>query len=58
MLKVLRYLQTEAWERAAKLQLTPATKQQVERLLLDYITFLLERQLKSVDFLRRLRRGG
>jgi len=30
--------------------------QQVERLLLGYITFLLERQLKSVDFLRRLRR--
>jgi DNA repair protein RecO (recombination protein O) len=58
VLKVLRYLQTEPWERAAKLQLTPTTRQQVESLLLDYITFLLERQLKSVDFLKRLRRGG
>ena len=56
VLKVLRYLQTESWERAAKLQLTPTTRQQVESLLLGYITFLLERQLKSVDFLRRLRR--
>ena len=58
VLKVLRYLQTEPWERAAKLQLTPTTRQQVESLLLGYITFLLERQLKSVDFLKRLRRGG
>ena len=58
VLKVLRYLQTEPWEQAAKLQLTPATRQQVENLLLGYITFLLERQLKSVDFLKRLQRDS
>jgi DNA repair protein RecO (recombination protein O) len=58
VLKVLRYLQTESWENAAKLQLTPTTRQQVETLLLGYITFLLERRLKSVDFLKRLRREG
>ena len=57
VLKVLRFLQTEPWEKAARLQLTPATRQQVEKLLLDYLTFLLERRLKSVDFLRKLRRG-
>jgi len=56
VLKVLRYLQTEPWDRVANLQLTPATRQQVETLLLGYITFVLERQLKSVDFLRKLRR--
>lgn len=56
VLKVLRFLQTEPWEKVLKLQLTPNTRHHVESLLLDYITFLLERQLKSVDFLRRLRR--
>ncbi|MDX1521378.1 MAG: DNA repair protein RecO [Anaerolineae bacterium] len=56
ILKVLRYLQTESWEKVAGLRLTPDTQQQVERLLLGYITFVLERQLKSVDFLRKLRK--
>jgi DNA repair protein RecO (recombination protein O) len=56
VLKVLRYLQTQPWEKVANLQLNPATRQHVESLLLGYITFVLERQLKSVDFLRKLRR--
>jgi DNA repair protein RecO (recombination protein O) len=56
VLKVLRYLQTEPWDKVIDLQLTPATQQHVEELLLDYITFVLERRLKSVDFLRKLRR--
>ena len=56
ILKVLRFLQTESWEKIVKLQLTAATRREVESLLLGYITFLLERQLKSVDFLRKLRR--
>jgi DNA repair protein RecO (recombination protein O) len=56
VLKVLRYLQSEPWEKVAKLQLSPATRQQVESLLFNYITFLLERRLKSVEFLRQLKR--
>ena len=56
VLKVLRFLQTEPWESVAKLQLSAETSQQVELLLLGYITFVLERQLKSVEFLRTLRR--
>lgn len=56
VLKVLRFLQTESWEKADKLQLTPSTRRQIETLLLGYITFILERRLKSVDFLRKLRR--
>ena len=58
VLKVLRYLQTESWEKTANLQLTPTTRQQVETLLLNYLTFVLERRLKSIDFLKRLRRPG
>ena len=56
VLKVLRYLQTEPWETVANLQITLQTRQHVESLLLGYITFVLERQLKSVDFIRKLRR--
>jgi DNA repair protein RecO (recombination protein O) len=56
VLKVLRFMQMQPWEKVTNLQLTPATRQQVETLLLGYITFTLERQLKSVDFLRKLRR--
>jgi DNA repair protein RecO (recombination protein O) len=58
VLKVLRYLQSEPWEKIAKLQLTPATRQHVESLLFNYITFLLERRLKSAEFLRQLKREG
>jgi DNA repair protein RecO (recombination protein O) len=56
VLKVLRFLQTEPWEKVAKLQITPVTRQQIETLLFNYITFLLERRLKSVEFLRQLKR--
>jgi DNA repair protein RecO (recombination protein O) len=57
VLKVLRFLQVEPWERVAQLHLSPKTRYQVETLLLNYITFLLERQLKSVEFLKKLRQG-
>jgi DNA repair protein RecO (recombination protein O) len=57
VLKVLRFLQTEPWEKVARLQLTPKTRRQVEALLLRYITFVLERQLKSVEFLKKLKRN-
>ncbi len=56
VLKVLRFLQTQPWEKVADLQLNPQTCQHVEALLLSYITFLLEHRLKSVDFIRRLQR--
>jgi DNA repair protein RecO (recombination protein O) len=57
VLKVLRFLQTHPWEKVAGLQLTPSTRQHVEMLLLDYLTHVLERRLKSVDFIRKLLRG-
>ena len=56
-LKILRFLQTRPWEQIASLQLSPAAQQEVETLLLAYITFTLERNLKSAAFLNRLRQG-
>jgi len=55
-LKVLRFLQTRPWSEAAKLQLTAKTQTGIEQLLLDYITHILERKLKSVDFLKKLQK--
>jgi DNA repair protein RecO (recombination protein O) len=54
-LKVLRFLQTRDWETCRLLRLTPASLAEVERVMGDYITYYLERRLKSVDFLQRLR---
>jgi DNA repair protein RecO (recombination protein O) len=54
-LKVLRFLQTRDWETCRLLRLSPASQAETERIMGDYITYYLERKLKSVDFLRRLR---
>jgi len=55
-LKVLRFLQTRAWETCHLLRLNPSTRAEIERVMNDYITYHLERKLKSVDFIHRLRR--
>lgn len=55
-LKVLRYLQTRSFEVVERLTLSPEVHVEVERLLHWTLTYHLERQLKSADFLRRLRR--
>jgi DNA repair protein RecO (recombination protein O) len=54
--KVLRYLQTRSWDAVQQLQLRAALWQELEQLMLAYIVHTLERNLKSVDFLYRLRR--
>ncbi|MCB8918719.1 MAG: DNA repair protein RecO [Pseudomonadales bacterium] len=54
--KVLRYLQSRSWTTVHTLRLRRAMHTELETLLHDYITHILERQLKSVDFLHRLRR--
>jgi len=38
------------------LQLSGVLHMEIERLMLGYITYLLEQRLQSVEFLRRLRR--
>jgi len=54
--KVLRYLATRAPEEVAGLRISESTHAEVEALLYEYLEYTLERELKSVDFLRRLRR--
>jgi DNA repair protein RecO (recombination protein O) len=55
-LKVLRFLQTREWETCRLLRLSPASHAEVERATMNYVTYHLERRLKSVDFIHRLRR--
>ncbi len=55
-LKLLRHLQRSPYSQVRSLAITPALHDDVERILLGYITFTLERQLQSIDFIHRLRR--
>jgi DNA repair protein RecO (recombination protein O) len=55
-LKVMRFFQKNAFEQVAGLNIRPMVHAELERLHQRYITFLLERQLKSVQFLRLVRR--
>jgi hypothetical protein len=54
--KVLRYMQTHTWDEAAKLRLKSETHLDLEAVLQRYVVYLLERRLKSADFIYRLRR--
>ncbi len=53
--KVLRYLQSRSWQTVSSLSLKPALRQELEEALFYYISYILERELKSIDFLKRLR---
>jgi DNA repair protein RecO (recombination protein O) len=55
-LKVLRFLQTRDWATCRLLRLSSASHAEVERIMNHYITYHLERKLKSIDFIHRLRR--
>ena len=57
-LKVLRFLQTHDYQSGSRLRLKPQTHRDTEALMVHYITYILERNLKSVEFIRRLRREG
>jgi DNA repair protein RecO (recombination protein O) len=54
-LKVLRYMQTHSFADCARLELHPVTYSSMEEILRDHLTHILERQLKSVEFLHLLR---
>jgi DNA repair protein RecO (recombination protein O) len=54
--KVLRYMQTRSWDEAATLRLKSETHLDLEAVLQRYVVYLLERRLKSADFIYRLRR--
>ena len=55
-LKLLRYFQAHDYRAALVVKVRPAVQAELEHLLLLYITHLLERQLKSVEFLKLIRR--
>ncbi len=55
-LKLLRFTQSNPYPKVAALTISLSTAAQVEYLMARYITVLLERQLKSVEFLKLIRR--
>lgn len=55
VLKLLRYMQRSPYPHIKSLTISPQLHTEVERLMLGYMTYLLERRLQSVDFIRRIR---
>ena len=53
--RVLRFMQTRDWAVARCIRLTPSTRGELERVMHAYMRHLLERDLKSVEFLKGLR---
>jgi len=57
-LKVMRLLQGGDYAAASRLRLNPDLSRELEKLIQGNIRYLLERELKSTQFLDRLRREG
>jgi len=55
-LKVLRFLQTRDYDTVRLLRVRLPLHAELEAIMSHYITYTLERNLKSVEFLKRLRR--
>jgi DNA repair protein RecO (recombination protein O) len=54
VLKILRFLQSHPWNEVSRLSVRPQIMRQTDSLLYRYILTVLERHLKSADFLRHL----
>ncbi len=54
--RVLRFLQTRSLATARQVALQQATRAELERIMHAYVRHILERDLRSVEFLERLRR--
>lgn len=54
-LKLLRHVQRSRYAQIRNLSLSAGLADDADRVLLGYMTVLLERRLQSVDFIRRLR---
>lgn len=54
-LKLLRHMQRSGYSHVKTLDIPLGLHSEVERILLGYITYILERRLQSVDFIRRIR---
>jgi DNA repair protein RecO (recombination protein O) len=57
-LKVMRYMQNRNYSDVENLRLSAKIEPEVEAILHYYLTHLLERSLKSVDFLNTLKHGA
>lgn len=57
-LRLLRALQTEPFEDVSTRQFTPAALGQAEQVMRRYLTFILERNLRSTHFLHQLQSEG
>jgi DNA repair protein RecO (recombination protein O) len=56
-LRFLRHFQRETWDKAARAKVPAQVLAEMEYILQRYIVTLLERQLKSVEFIRVLRKA-
>lgn len=54
-LKILRHMQRSPYPSVKSLKIQPGLHDDLERILLGYITFILERKLQSVEFIRKIR---
>ena len=54
VLKILRFLQSRPWHTVRQVQVQPSRMQRVDNLLFRYLLNVLEKQLRTVDFMRRL----
>jgi DNA repair protein RecO (recombination protein O) len=57
-LKYFRHLQRSTYREASRIQIKEGTRREMETLIQSYITYLLERNLNSPEFLQKVRRGG
>jgi DNA repair protein RecO (recombination protein O) len=57
-LAILRHLQTREYASCRRLQIEPIAHQELETVMRHYIVYLLERKLKSVDFIDALKKQG
>ena len=55
-LKLLRHLQRSPFSLVKTVDVPAHIHSEIERVMLGYVTYLLERRLQSVDFIRRIRR--
>lgn len=54
-LKLLRHMQRSPYQHVKALEIPPTLHEDLERILLGYVSYVLERRLQSVDFIRRVR---
>lgn len=55
-LKLMRHMQRSGYQQVGSLRIAERLHAELEAIMLGYITYLLERNLQSVEFIRRIRR--